>query len=200
MVGGVLLAVAGIADFLIMGDEAHSVVAARSTYLIMPALRWTGLLLILLGMVGLYARQAERAGVFGLVAFLVAIVGLVLALGVMWTFAFVPPSLVNVAPEFLDAETPPGILAPALFISFVLALLGMIVMGLSAVWANVLPRWTAVVFSAGIFLSFAIGFLPVEVPVVGDVLFAIAALILGYGIRARKSVITTPAQSMPASA
>jgi len=201
VIGGVLFAASGIVDFFLVDDEeALSVIAQTNAFLVMTLIFWAAFLLILLSMVGLYAYQAERAGVFGLVAFLVTFVGLALTLGAIWTFAFVPPSLVDVAPEFLDAEDPPGILGLGFIISFTLPVLGLLLMGLSTLWANALPRWMAALFIAGILLDFGLDFLPVELPMVGDVLFGIGVAALGYGLWAEKSAIPAPAQPMPATA
>ena len=51
-----------------------------------------------LGLVGLYARQSETAGLLGLVGFVVAFAGTVLVSGFVWVDTFVAPELATSAP------------------------------------------------------------------------------------------------------
>ena len=54
--------------------------------------------LLPLGLVGLYARQSETAGLLGLVGFVVAFAGTVLVSGFVWVDTFVAPELATSAP------------------------------------------------------------------------------------------------------
>jgi hypothetical protein len=63
--------------------------------------------LLLLGLVGLYARQAAVSGTLGLVGFLVAVLGTMLLAGAWWLGAFAVPWAVLKAPA-LVAATPTG--------------------------------------------------------------------------------------------
>ncbi len=58
-----------------------------------------GSLLLLVALVGLYARQSESAGALGLVGFLAALVGTGLLVGSFWTQAFVVASSAIEAPR-----------------------------------------------------------------------------------------------------
>ena len=55
-------------------------------------------LLLPLGLVGLYARQSEAAGLLGLVGFVVAFAGTVLVSGFVWADTFLAPELATSAP------------------------------------------------------------------------------------------------------
>jgi hypothetical protein len=59
--------------------------------------------LLLIGCVGLYLRQAERAGYFGVFAFTLALVGTALALGVEWREVFDVHDFARRAPDALNA-------------------------------------------------------------------------------------------------
>ena len=59
--------------------------------------------LLLIGCVGLYLRQAERAGHFGVFAFTLALVGTALALGVEWREVFDVHDFARRAPDALNA-------------------------------------------------------------------------------------------------
>ena len=59
--------------------------------------------LLLIGCVGLYLRQAERAGHFGVFAFTLVLVGTALALGVEWREVFDVHDFARRAPDALNA-------------------------------------------------------------------------------------------------
>jgi hypothetical protein len=65
-----------------------------------------GLALMLLALVGLYARQAEAAGPLGLVGFLAAFLGTGLLMGASWTNTFTPPVVAREAPALLMIHPP----------------------------------------------------------------------------------------------
>lgn len=150
--GGMLL----ISDFLSFtvnsGDLTE--VATTGAYLIDGTTRILAGVLLLLGLVGLYARQSEAAGVPGLVAFLVAFAGTALILGTWWTNTFVAPSLATEAPAFLEAG-PTGVLGAAYTLSFALAAVGWLLFGLVSLRARVYPRAATAVLMVGAALSFA---------------------------------------------
>ena len=180
MIGAFLMMVATVVpDILIPGDELTSVVALSGAWIPLWALFLIGLILIALGLVGLYARQAERAGVFGLVAFLVAFTGVALALGLAWTFLFTVPSLAEAAPAFLDNEEIPGPLALAFPLTFILFDGGWLLFGLATALAKVFPRWAGILLMIGAVLDFSSNFLPISFPI-GTVLLGAALIWLGY--------------------
>lgn len=86
--------------------------------------------LLLLGLVGLYARQSAAAGTLGLVGFLVAFVGTLLLAGYWWLEAFAVPYAAEKAPA-LVAATPTGRLLAGGTVSF-----GVFALGWGAVWAG----------------------------------------------------------------
>jgi hypothetical protein len=51
--------------------------------------------LLQIGLVGLYVRQSEAAGIFGLLGFVVAFLGTALAVGAIWSQLFIVPELVD---------------------------------------------------------------------------------------------------------
>ena len=60
-----------------------------------------GGLLLLAGLVGLYARQSEAVGVLGLVGFAAALFGTGVVLGFLWDNAFAVPTLARTTPTVL---------------------------------------------------------------------------------------------------
>ena len=69
--------------------------------------------LLLGGLVGLYAHQAEDTGLLGLVGFLVAFLGTALLVGFLWSNVFVVSTLVVEAPTLLGGG-PPAAFYPSL--------------------------------------------------------------------------------------
>jgi hypothetical protein len=126
-----------------------SVSATTPSYAFSSLLYLLGAVLLLLGLVGLYIRQAEAAGTLGLVAFLVAFFGTALALGATWAELFVAPSLAVEAPRVLDAE-PTGMLALGFTLTFFVFLpLGWLLFGVASYRARIYPRVATILLMVG---------------------------------------------------
>lgn len=178
LVGGVLLAIFDVLEFVFIGGQPESVAAAAGAVIIVRVLFIAAIMLIILGLVGLYAYQAQQAGTLGLIAFLVAFIGSVMASGVQWSAAFIGPWLAEAAPELLDTE-PSGMLATGFVLSFVLLALGWLLFGFASLQARVLPRGAAILLVVGAVLSFVI--LLLEFPG-ASVVFGAALAWMGYAL------------------
>jgi hypothetical protein len=77
--------------------------------LINGVVRVVAFFLLLLGLVGLYARQSEEAGKLGLAGFHLAFLGTMLLAGDLWFEAFAVPYLEDVAARVVET-TPTGTL------------------------------------------------------------------------------------------
>lgn len=156
-------------------------------YHLQSALLLIGGPLVLLGLVGLYARRPEAMGIFGLIAFLITFFGVVLAQGATWDQAFTQPALALVAPELLEAE-PPGSIIFGILLSFGLVNLGWLLFAVAVLRAQVYPRPAAlllIVGSLGGLLSLlAVGGPPggvlMYVGIVFDILFFGAIAWMGF--------------------
>jgi hypothetical protein len=100
--------------------------------------------LLLLGLVGLYARQAAASGTLGLVA----VLGTMLLAGVWWLEAFAVPYAALKAPA-LVAATPSGRLLAGRSVSFGGFALGWVLFGLASLRARVFPRDAALLLIIG---------------------------------------------------
>jgi len=145
---------------------------------------FVSVLLILLGLPGLYARQAERAGILGLVGTLLVFFGLAMLDGTHNVIdSTVTPTLAKIPDaEPLLAEggslqeamegglhgTLVSVWGPAL-------LLGLTLLGISTLRAGVLPRW------AGALPIIAAFFVPLGfvIPALGSVAFTMPYVALG---------------------
>jgi hypothetical protein len=112
--------------------------------------------LVMLGLVCVYARRAEAMGTFGLIAFLVAFFGLVLAQGFVWNTSFTVPSIAVAAPELLGSH-PPGLFALGAALSLTLVNLGVLVFGVALLRDDHYPRTAALLLIIGAGLAGAVG-------------------------------------------
>jgi len=178
LVGGVLLIVVDVAEFLFYGDQPESIVAITSAWLILSVLALVGVVLIFLGLVGLYAHQAEQAGTLGLVAFLVAFIGTAMIFGFAWAGAFVVPDLAETVPDFLDTADA-GMLMVGVMLTFVLFALGWLLFGLVLLRTKMLPRGAAVLLMVGAVLTSVLLFLELPFYIV---VFGAALAWMGYAL------------------
>jgi hypothetical protein len=163
-------AVSVIGDILRLFVDVESAASATGTsYALVFGLYLIGGVLLLLGLVGLYASQSEAAGVLGLVGFLVAFAGTALLVGALWFELFITPALAAEAPELAEAE-----LGLAGFILVLLTgALGWVLFGVATLRARVYPRWAAVLLIVGGLVAFA------PVPLAG-IVFSGAVAWMGF--------------------
>src|SRR5713226_2369899 len=101
-------------------------------------------LLILFGLMGVYARQAEKVGLLGLIGFILAVLGIAVeAGGVIILGAILQPFIAAQQPGWLDLKGPLTTL-PAFRLTFNLMSLavvaGFLLLGIATLRAAVLPR------------------------------------------------------------
>jgi len=179
IVGGVLLILLDVAFIVTFGDQPERVAAATTTWLILLDLSIIATYLGLLGLIGLYARQIEESGRFGLVAFVIASFGTVMSVGFNWGGGFIVPALTSAAPEFLDqvAEAPPGIVAAGFISTFALFALGWLLFGAASLRARVFPAIPLWLLVIGAILGFVSRIAGLGIP---GVLFGAALAWLGW--------------------
>lgn len=115
-------------------------------------LGWVSVSFLHLGLVGLYARQVDRAGWLGLIGFVLAFIGGAFAATVQYDTSTVIPLIAERAPELFDQATTPPVFAPPLIVlGFVL---GHILFGLATYRAGEFPSWSGLLVSVGIALFF----------------------------------------------
>ncbi len=131
-------------------------------------------LLLLVGLAGLYFRQSDDGGLLGVVGFLVAFYGTVMAVGAFWADAFVAPSLAREELRFLDAA-PPTALAAGFTLSYGSVALGWLLFGWSTLRTGLYP-WQASVL---LMIGAALTWLPLPL---SGVPFSIAVAWMGYAL------------------
>ncbi len=157
VLAGALLLIADLwsllLEVIVGGSENFSEFAVTTPWTVLSTMFLLGSLLLLVALVGLYARQSEAAGTLGLAGFLVALVGTGLLVGMMWTMAFVVPSAAIEAPAFLDAEETAGPLDMGFMLSGIAVAVGWALFGVDTLRARVFPRRAAIVLIIGALLT-----------------------------------------------
>ena len=194
ILGGALLLTADgwslVREIFGLVPESFSEEAVTNTWTAMSVLFMCGGVLILLGLVGIYSRQAEEAGILGLIGFLAAFVTMTLVVGAFWTFTFVAPSVAMEAPAFLDGE-PAGPLGVGFILTFFSFPAGLALFGIATFRARVFPRMAAAALTLGALVAFA--------PFAGVTILLDAAVIwIGYSLYSERAAeAASPAVTPP---
>lgn len=178
LVGGLLFIILDVLETLLFGSLPYAEAAATSAWIIVQGAYIVAAVLISLGLVGLYAHQAEESGTFGLAAFVVTFIGGMMAAGSSWSEAFFGAWLAEAAPELLEAD-PSGALAAGVILSYVLFALGWLLFGLASLRAGVLPRGAAVLLMIGAVMFPVLAAL--TLPFAG-VVYGVAVAWMGYAL------------------
>ena len=146
----------------------------------------------LLGMAGLYARQAQRSGWLGLAGYLLFSLWLALILGFTFVEVFILPALATTAPAFVEgwlgmftgtASTVDLGGLPMLWnLSGPLYILGGLLFGIATFRAGILPRWAGVLLAAGTVLGPVAILFPPELQPKVAVPVGLALVWLGYAL------------------
>ena len=158
----------------------------------------------LLGMSGLYAKQAEKSGWLGLIGFVMISLWLVLIMGFSFVEAFILPALATAVPKLaeswmgmLNSSASPinlGVLPTLWTLSGPLYMFGGLLFGIATFRARILPRWAGVLFALGCFLAPVAAVLPLETQPKMAIPVGLALAWLGYGLwsaRREQAVETT---------
>ena len=186
---------AGIIFVVIQPIHPLDVLASVTTthWAIIQSLKTAMCIFGLLGLTGLYARQANEAGWLGLAGFLLFGFFYVHTLPLAYTEAFVLPLLASDAPTFVQGflgifnghpvQTNLGAL-PLLYSLSGLAgfVLGGLLFGIATLRAGVLPRWPAGLLAVGSLAPFVLAMLPHPLDRATAVPTGIAVAWLGYAL------------------
>ena len=122
--------------------------AGTGRFVVAAASALAVLLLLVLALVGLYARTDKRLGTAGHVGFVVALIGTVLAAGGAWDSLFALPYLADEAPAVLDKSTSGSLLA-GFFVSYLVMVVGWATLATSVLRARLAPRAAGITLLVG---------------------------------------------------
>ena len=146
----------------------------------------------LVGMAGLYARQAIEAGRLGLAGYVLFSLFYALTVGFTFAEAFILPVLATEAPTFVSgflgiisndpSEINLGALPTLYMVGSVMYVLGGLVFGIATFRAGILPRWAAGLMAAGALAPFVLAQLPHPLDRTFAVPMGVALAGLGYAL------------------
>ncbi len=143
------------AFFFAFGDQARSVSAQTTQWLVILVLMMISTILGMLGLIALYARQSQNAGRLGLFSFVMSTIGIMMLFGHQWPVTFLLPVLAKGAPDFMDgmlADTT-TILAGGVLLTWLLMAVGWFLFGIASLRAKIFPSGSAWVVTVGAILS-----------------------------------------------
>jgi hypothetical protein len=178
LVGGALLVVLNILETVFFSGQTESASAATGAWMSVEVAMIVAEILLTLGLIGLYLCQADQTGSLGLIGFVVAVTGTVMASGTDWSAAFFAPWLADTSPEILDSD-PSGVFIAGIMLTFLLLVLGYLLFGLASLRAKVLPGGASVLLMVGavVFLVLSLINIPFEA-----VIFGLAMAWMGYAV------------------
>ncbi|MDQ3317274.1 MAG: hypothetical protein M3522_08085 [Actinomycetota bacterium] len=192
---GLSAMVAGIIFVVIQPLHPLDVLASVTTthWAIIQSLKTAMCIFGLLGLTGLYARQANEAGWLGLAGYLLFGLFFAHTLPLAYTEAFILPLLATEAPTFVEGflgifnghpvETNLGALPLLYSLSGSTGyVLGGLLFGIATLRAGVLPRWPAGLLAAGALAPFVLAMLPHPLDRTFAVPTGLALAWLGYAL------------------
>jgi hypothetical protein len=151
-IASALLAILSFVLYLLVVGGARISEAATSAIFFLPSgAQLLAMVLLLVGLVALFVRQAEMLGALGLTGFLLALVGTTMAAGALWSQVFVVPRLAQAAPNVVDQGA--GSVLAGFLLSFFLFGAGWLVFGVATVRTRVFPRWAVILLMVGAVIS-----------------------------------------------
>lgn len=155
-------------------------------------------LAFLVGITGLYGRQADRAGWLGIVGFALLIVTWFVQSAFIFAEGFILPVVAGVAPQYVESfltiangTQPTMDIGPAAAIYGVAGLCymaGGLFFGIATVRAGVLPKWAGLLLAVAAVLTPAAALLPHELQRLAGIPVGIAIAWLGYGLWSERRV------------
>jgi hypothetical protein len=150
----------------------------------------------LLGMAGLYARQAPKVGRLGLVGYILLSLWFALVLGFSFVEAFIVPQMASTSPEFVEAwmgmfagpggDFDLGVLPTLWGLSAPLLILGGLLFGVATFRARILPRLAGLLLAFSTVVAPVAGLLPNEAQPKIAIPMGIALVWLGYSLMAER--------------
>lgn len=163
-----------------------------TTWVIVHILACAMCFFALLGLTGIYARQAEKSGWLGLVGFVMLSLWFAIVLGYSFIEVFILPSFATALPAFVNSwmgmlnstasEMNLGVLPTLWTLAGPLYLLGGLLFGIATFRAGLLPRWAGVLLAAGTILAPVAAFLPLDLQPKIAVPVGLALVWLGYAL------------------
>ena len=162
----------------------------------------------LLGLPGLYARQAEKSGWLGLVGYILLSLWLVVIMGFSFVEAFILPHVATALPAFVVAwmgmfnapagQFDLGVLPLLWTLSGPVYILGGLLFGIATFRAGILPRWAGALLALSTVLAPIAALLPNASQPKTAIPMGLALAWLGYSLWSeRREQASKPAPTRP---
>lgn len=166
------------------------------------------LLLFLVGILGIYARQVEETGWLGIVGLIVLSLGLLITAALAFVEAFIEPLLTDTGAAVVEgllgmvegsgSAVDLGAISALWSVSSVLFPLGCLIFGVAVFRARILPRWAPLLFAVGLpVAAILVALLPYDLRRVGAMPIGIGLAGMGYAIWTEKRQGSTGEASAP---
>jgi hypothetical protein len=203
---GLALAIGGVLAslFWILHPEESVLLTDPAGYQTEHILDFVGLLLLIPGLIGLYARLVHRTGWLGFTGFLLTLAALLVLMGISVVDMLIWPAIAQIQPDLIltaegefNQSSGPFAATIALIVPFaMIGALGFILLGI-AVWrSNTLPKWAGLLLAiGGPLYTIGPGFVPHGVLLLNLLVyvpFALATLWLGISILNRSELQQAP--------
>jgi hypothetical protein len=184
------LSLAGGALHPVIEGESHGAAAlARSGFAVAHVLLYSGGIALLLGLPGLYARIAPRAGVLGLAGFALSFVTTATLATFLPAYEAFVASVLAADPATRDLVAPGGVVpssTPFVLLQGVggpLYMLGLVLLGSAVFRSRLLPRWAgALLAAAPIFLLLPVPETPLLTGLLIELPRGLAFAAMGYAL------------------
>ena len=191
---GLSAMVAGLIFAVIQPVHPADVVSSVTTgaWAIITPLKTVMCLLLLVGIVGIYARQVKEAGWLGLTGFLLFSLGWALTTAFVFAETVIMPPLASVAPKFVDgflgvaasraSEVDLGAIPTLWALAGILYMLGGLLFGIATFRAGILPRWAGGLLAVTAALTPLAALLPHAIQRLAAIPMGLALASLGYAL------------------
>lgn len=178
-------------------DAAFWSTMQTPTYMAVNGMFVAILIFCLFGLVGIYARQAERAGVLGLVGYVLGSTGTAVFIGAGSFQAFVAPSLAasEATRHLLEPDGPlfKGPLTPIFAGGGMTFAVGFVLLSIATLRAKVLPKWPAILLIPSSPILGLSPAMPLVARTIGSFVFGLAFAWLGWALFSQKAEAAAPA-------
>jgi hypothetical protein len=164
VIAGGLFAVAHVGQFLVMDPSNLVTMMLNPAFRLFSAAFAITFPLMVIALVALYWREAQEAGLFGAVAFCIAVTGTVALAGDMWFEGFASPWIALVTPEMFSADRTGSSLVKAWLVTVVLFALGWALFGIASWRARVFPVALSIALGVAGLIGFMAAMPPWGVP------------------------------------
>ena len=192
--------VAGLSYALVGVFHPPNAVAAitTTTWVVVHILAMATCVFGVIGLVGLYARQAEKSGWLGLAGYLLLSAWLMVILGFTFVEVFILPALATASPALAEGwmtmlngtpgETGLGSLPVLWLVSAPMYLLGGALFGIATARAGVLSRWAGILLAVGTVAGPLAALLPPDLQPKVAVPVGLALIWLGWSLWSERRV------------